>query len=134
MPASSPTVLLTRSRAGGIAVVKPTSSRVDSPSWVVVVREPPSNDDGAEFVNTIAEGVSINNPESVRSRIGSKSTDMLMHVLPVGESILQGESNRLCSEKTRRRVDNDSVKDMVSPLYIPSMGSLEVGLNPREEF
>ena len=58
---------------------------------------------------------------------------MLMKVLPVDGSILQGESNRLCSDKTRGLVNNHGVKDMVSPVYILSMGSLEVSLNRREE-
>ena len=53
-----------------------------------------------------------------------------MHVLPVGESILQGESNRLCSHKTRARVDDYSVEDMVSPVRILLKDSLEVSLNP----
>ena len=35
MPTSSPTALLTRTRCGGIAVVKLASSRVDSPPWSV---------------------------------------------------------------------------------------------------
>ena len=57
-----------------------------------------------------------------------------MHVLVVGESTLQDQSNRLCSPKARRRVDNDSVEDTLSPVYILLMRSLEVSLNRREEF
>ena len=72
----------------------------------------------------------INDLEGVCSRISLKSTEMLMHVLPVGESALQGELNQLCSHKTRARVEDDSGEDMVSPVYIPSMGGVEVGLNP----
>ena len=82
---------------------------------------------------TRVEGVSINDLESVCSRIVLKSTDMLMQVLPVRKSIQQGELNRLCGHKTPGRVDNNSVEDTVSPVYIPSMGSFEVDLNRREE-
>ena len=133
MPASSPTVLLTRTWASGIAVVKLTSSRVNSPPWDVSDGEPSGNNDIADVVVIRAEGVSINNLEVVCSRIGLKLTEMLMHVLPVGESILHGESNCLCSHKTGGRVDNDSVQDMVSVVYLPPMGSLEVGPNRQEE-
>ena len=56
-----------------------------------------------------------------------------MHVLPVGGTNLQGESHCLCSHKAPGCVDNDSVEGMISPVYIPSLGSLDVGLNWREE-
>ena len=104
-------------------VGKLTRSRVDSPPWGVGDRQPPSNDDRADVVVTSADGGSINNLGSGCSRIGLKSTEILMHVLPVGKSILQGESNRLCNHKARDCVDNGSVEDMVSPMYIPSTGS-----------
>ena len=133
MAASSPTVLLTRARTGGIAVVILTSSRVNSPPWGVGDREPPGNDDHAEVVVTRIEGLSINDLESVHSRIGLEATEMSMHVLPVGGSILQGNLNRLRSHKGRGHVHNHSVADLVSTVYIPSMGSLEVGVNRREE-
>ena len=68
MEASSLTVLLTRTRTGSIAVVKLTSSRVDSPPSGVGDREPPSKDDRADSVVTRAEGISINDVESVRWR------------------------------------------------------------------
>ena len=48
-----------------------------------------------------------------------------MHLLPVSESILQG--------KARGGIDNDIVECIISPVYIRSMGSLEVGLNWRED-
>ena len=75
----------------------------------------------------------ISRAESVCLSIGLKSTEMLTHVMPVGESILQGESNRLCSHKARGRVHNDSVRNLVSSVYILSIHSLEVGLNRPEE-
>ena len=55
--ASSPTVLLTPMRTGGIAVVKLTSSRVDSPPWGVTDREPPSHNDRADVIVSRARGV-----------------------------------------------------------------------------
>ena len=132
MAASSPTVLLTRTRTGGIIVVKLTAPGNDSQPLGVGDREPPSHHDRADVVVTTVEGESINYLESVRSRNDFKSTEMLMHALPFGESIPQCKSNGLCIHKTGGRVDNDSVEDMVSPVYIPSMGSLEVSLNRRE--
>ena len=110
-------------------MVELTSSRVDSPTWSVGDRKSPNNDTCADVVLTRSEDVSIIDLQSVRSRIGLESTEVLMHILPVGKSILQGESNRLCSHKARGRVDNDSVGDLVAPMYILSMGSLGVGLN-----
>ena len=76
----------------------------------------------------------MTNLESFCSRIGLKSTEMLMHVLLVGESTLQGQLKRLCSLKAPRRVDNDSVEDTLSPVYILLMSSLEVSLHRRGEF
>ena len=133
MAASSSTLLPTRTGTGGIAVVKPTSSYVDSPGWGVGDREPPSNDDRADVIISRAQGVSINNLKSSCWRIGLKLLEMLMDVLPFCESILQGVSNCVCSRKTRGLVDKYSVEHMVWPVYIPSMGSVEVGLNQREE-
>ena len=133
MSTSSPSILLARTRAGGIAVVKLANPRVDSPPWGVSNQEPSNNDDRTDILVIGTEGVSINNLESLCSRIGLKSTEMLMHVPLVGESTRQDESNRLCSHKARSLVDNDSVEGIISPMYILSMGSLEVGLNQREE-
>ena len=131
-PTKSPTVLLTRTRTGGITVVKLASSRIDTPPLGVGDREPPSNDDRADVAVIRAEGEYIYNLEGFWLRIGLKSTEMLMRVLPVGESTLHGESNRLCSHKPGGRVDDD-IEGKISPVYIPWMGSLEVGLSPREE-
>ena len=132
MVTSISSILLTLTRPGGNAVVKMTSSRVGSPPWGVGDGKPPSKDDRADVVFTRTKSVSINYFESVRSRIGLQSTEMLMHILPVSESILQCESKRLRSHEARGCVDNDSVGGLVSTVYIPSMGSLEVGLNQRE--
>ena len=131
MPTSTPTVLLTGTRTSGIAVVKLATSRVDSPAWAVGDREAPSNRDRADVAVIRAQGVSINNLEKVCSRMGFKSTEKLMHSLPVGESILQGEWNRLCSHKAQGLADNDRVEGLISPVHSPSMGSLEVALDCR---
>ena len=79
-------------------------------------------------VVTRTEGISINDLERVCSRIGLQSTEILLHILPIGKSILQVEWNRLCSHKARGDVDNDSVEHLVSTVYVPSMGSWEVGV------
>ena len=67
-------------------------------------REPSKSDDRADLVVAGTEGVLIKNLESFCLRNGLKSTGMLMHVISVGETILQGESKRLCSHKARRQV------------------------------
>ena len=132
MSTSSPSIVLTRTTTGGMAVKKLTSSRSRSPPWGLRDQKPPSNDDCPDFVITRTKGVSINDLESVRSTIGLKLTKMLKHILPVGESNLQGDSNSLRSHEAGGCVDNDGVEDLVSTVYILSMGSLEVGLNWRE--
>ena len=108
--ASGPTARLTCTRSSSIAVVKLTSSCVDSPPQAVGKGEPPRNDDRADVVLTRTEGLSINDPQSVCLRIGLKLTEMLMHVLPVGHSHLQGKWDRLSSHKAWGRVDNDSIE------------------------
>ena len=55
-----------------------------------------------------------------------------MHILSIGESALQGESNRLCSHTARGCVDNDGIKHLVSTVDFASMGSFAVVLNRRE--
>ena len=57
------------------------------------------------------KAVSIDNLDTFCPSIGLKSTQIWMHVLPIGESTLQGKSNRLCSFQACCRVDNDSVKN-----------------------
>ena len=59
---------------------------------------------------------------------------MLLHILAVGESALQRESNCFCSHKARTRVDNDRLKDLVSAAELASMSSFEVVMNRREVF
>ena len=55
-----------------------------------------------------------------------------MHILAVGESTVQTESNRFCSHKARSRVDNDRFEDLVSAADVASMGGLEVVMDRRE--
>ena len=50
MSTSSPTVLLTRARSGGIAVVELAGPRVDSPPWGVSDQQPPKKDNRADVV------------------------------------------------------------------------------------
>ena len=47
------------------------------------------------------------NLETACSRVCLESSEVLMHISTIGGSVLQSESNRLCSHKARRRVDND---------------------------
>ena len=55
-----------------------------------------------------------------------------MHILSMGESIVQGEWNRLCSRKARGRVGDDCLKNLVPAVDVASMGSFEVVRNRRE--
>ena len=55
-----------------------------------------------------------------------------MHILSIGESVLQGESNRLCSHKARGHVNNDCPENLVPAVDVASMGSSEVVLNRRK--
>ena len=113
-------------------MVELTSSRVDLPPRGVGDGKPPSNDDSADVVNARNEGLSVNDPESVRSRVGLESTEVLMHILSICESTLQGNSNRLCSHKARGPVANDSVENSGLAVDVTSMGSLVLSLNGRE--
>ena len=88
MSTSGPSISLSRTRTSGIPPVELTSLRVGSPRRGVGDRKPPSNDDCADVVDPRTEGVSVNDLESVRSKIGLESTDVLMHMVPFRESIL----------------------------------------------
>ena len=55
-----------------------------------------------------------------------------MHILAIGESTLQRESNCFCSHKARSRVDNDRLEDLVTGADLASMGSVEVIMDRRE--
>ena len=71
-----------------MAVVELTNSRVDSPPRCVGDRNSPSNDDGADVVDSRTEGVSVNDLKTLRSRVGLESTEVLMHILSISKSAL----------------------------------------------
>ena len=132
IPASGRPICLLRTSTSGIAVVERTSSRVDSPPRFVGDRNSPSNNDCADVIDSRTEGVSVNDLGTACSRVGWESTEVLMHILSIGESALQGESNRLCSHKARGRIDNDCFGKLVSTVDFASMGRFEVVCNRRE--
>ena len=103
-----PSIGLLRTSTSGHAVVELTSSRIDSPPRCVSNRKSSNNDDGTDVIDSRAEGISVNDLKHVGSRtFFLESTEVLMHILAIGESTLQSESNRFCSHKARSRVDND---------------------------
>ena len=109
-----------------------TSSRVDSPPGCVGDRNSPSNDDCADVVDSRTEGVSVNDLEAAFLRDDLELTEVLMHILSIGESVLQGESYRLCSHEARGRVDNDCLENLVMAVDVALIGTFEVVLNWRE--
>ena len=71
-------------------------------------RNSPNHDDGTDAINSRAQGISVNDLKYVGSRAFLfESTEVLMHILAVGESTLQSRWNCFCSHKARSRVDND---------------------------
>ena len=111
----------------GHAVVELTSSRIDSQPRCVSNRNSLNTDDGTDVIDCRAEGISVNNLKHVGSRtFFLESTEVLMHILAIGESALQSKSNRFCSHKVRGRVDNDRLEDLVSAADLASIGSFEV--------
>ena len=68
------------------AVVELTSWRIDSPPRRVGNRNSPNNDDDTEAVDSRAEGISVNDLEAARSRVCLQSTEVLIHILAIGES------------------------------------------------
>ena len=55
-----------------------------------------------------------------------------MHILAIGESSLQSESNRCYSHKARSRIDNNRFEDLVSAADLASIGSFDVVMDWRE--
>ena len=88
MSTSGPSICQSRTRTSRIAVVELTSLRVDSLPRGAGDRDPPSNDDCADVLNSRTEVVSVNDLKIVRSRVGLESTEVLMHVLSIGDSAL----------------------------------------------
>ena len=121
-----PSMCLLRTGTSGTAVVELTGSRVDSPRQRVRDRNPPSNDDGPDVVDPRTEGISVSDLETASSRVCLESTQVLMHILTIGESALQSQSNRFCSHKAQSCVDNDRLEDLVTAADLASKGSFEV--------
>ena len=108
MSTGGPSIGLLRTSTSSHALVELTRSRIDSPPRCVSNRNSPNNDDGTDVIDSRAEGISVNDLKHVGSRVFSlESTEVLMHMLAIGESTLQSQSNRFCSHKARSRVDND---------------------------
>ena len=127
-----PSICLLGASTSGPAVVKLTSARIDSPERRIGNRKSPSNDHGADFVNPRTEGVSVSDLETAGERVCLQSTEVLMHILAIGESALHSESDGLCSHKAQSCVDNDRLEDLVTAADFASMGSFEVIMDGRE--
>ena len=132
MLTGGPSISLLRTSTSGHAVVELTSSRIDPPPRPVGNQNSQKNDDDTDIVDSRAEGISVNDPEAAGSRVCLESTEVLMHILAIGESALQSEWNRFCSHKARSRVDNDCLEDLVAAADVAWMGSLEVVIDRRE--
>ena len=91
MSTGGPSIGLLRTSTSGHAVVELTSSRINSPPRRVGNRNSPNNDDDTDVVDSRAEGISVNDLEAAGSRVCLESTEVLMHLLAIGESALQSE-------------------------------------------
>ena len=70
-------------------MVELTSSHIDSPPRCVSNQNSPNNDDGADVIDSRAEGISVNDLKHVGSRaFFLESTKVLMHILAIAESTL----------------------------------------------
>ena len=133
MSTGGPSIGLLRSSTSGHAVVDMTSSRIDSPPRCVSNRNSPNNDDGTDVINFRAEGILVNDLKHVGLRaFFLEWTEVMMHILAIGESTLQSEWNRFCSHEAQSRVDNDRFEDLVWAADLAFMGSLEVAMDRRE--
>ena len=96
---------------------------VDSPPSSIGDREPSSDDDHVDFSAVVDVAIPIDDLEHLDSRITLKSTKVLVHVLSVGKSTLQGELNRLYGYEARCSVGNDDaeIRAMLT-VYTLSMG------------
>ena len=96
---------------------------VNSPPSSIGDREPSSDDDHVDFSAVVDVAIPIDDLEHLGSRITLNSTKVLVHVLSVGKSTLQGELNRLYGYEARCSVGNDDVEiRVVSNVYTWSMG------------
>ena len=55
-----------------------------------------------------------------------------MHILAFGESALQSESNRFCTNEAPGQVDNDRLEDLVTAADLASLGSFAVIMDRRD--
>ena len=99
MSTCGPSICLLRTSPSGHAVVQLTSSHIYSPPRCVGNRNSPNNDKETDVVDSRSEGVSVNDLKAGGSRVCLESTEVLMHILAIGESPLQSESNGFCSDK-----------------------------------
>ena len=129
MSTGGPSISLLRTSTSGHAVVELTTSSIDSPPRRVGNQNPPNNDD---VIDSRADCISVNDLQAAGSRVCLESTRVLMHILAIGESALPTESNRLCSNKTRSRVNNDRCADLVTAAELASMDGFEVVMDRRE--
>ena len=132
MSTSGPSVGLLRTSTSGHAVIELTGSRIDSPPRCVSNRNSSNNDDDTNVVDSRTEGITVNDLKASGSTVFLESTEGLMHILAIGEGVLQSESNRFCSHKARSRVNNDRFEDPVSAADLASMGRFEVVMDRRE--
>ena len=133
MSTSKSSIGFLRASTSGHAVVELTSSRIDSPPWRVGNRNLSHNNDGTGVIDSRAEGISVNDLKHVGSRtFFLESTEVLMYILTISEGTLQSKSNRFCSHKARKCVNNDCFEDLVSAAHLASMGSLEIIMDWRE--
>ena len=76
-----------------------------------------------DFFAVVDVAIPIDDLEHLGSRITLKSTKVLVHVLSVRKSTLQGELNRLYGYEARCSINNDDVEiRVVSTVYTLSMG------------
>ena len=132
-PTRSPSIVPAKSGIDSIAVEELASPRVNSPPSSVRIRDPSDNDGPVDIVGVGTQTLSIRNLKRFCSRIGLKSTEILTHVLPIGESTQQSKWNNLWSHKACCCVDNDSVKYNISTAYVASMCCFQVKLDWCEE-
>ena len=132
MSAGAPSIGLLRTSTSSHAVIELTGWRMHSPPRCVSNRNSPNNDDDTDVVDSRTEGISVNDLKAAGLRVFLELTEVLMHILAIGEGAPQSESNRFCSHKARRRVDNDRFGDVVSGADLASKGSFEVVMDRRE--
>ena len=122
---------LLRTSTSGHAVIEVTGWCIDSPPRCVSNQNSSNNDDDTDVVDSWTEGILVNDLKAAGSRVFLESTEVLMHILAIGEIALQSESNRFCRHKARSRVDNNRFEDSVSAADLASMGSFEVVMDQR---